>query len=140
MIQSKSHSRQVERWVEQELKDRSHEDVIDAFNKALQRVWNRAELTLGRVTMQAIADRIVHVCPGDYPWLAPVVHRDDGIDVSGLLHNTDHISDDELRKGLGFLLAEFLRVLGHLTAEIISPKLHAALFDPSSPSVKGGKT
>ncbi|HET9239372.1 MAG TPA: hypothetical protein VFO10_19075 [Oligoflexus sp.] len=148
MMQPKSHSRQVELWVEQRLKDRPHEAVIDAFNKAFQRVWEKAELILGRVTMQAVADRIVHVGRQDYPWLAPVRSKQDGIDVTALVHKTDHIQDDELRKGLGFLLAEFLRVLGHLTADIISSKLQTALMedphslsqDPHSPSVKGEKS
>lgn len=156
MMQLNSHFRQVELWVEQKLNGLSHGEVIEAFNKAFQRVWGKAELTLGRVTMQAIADRIVHVGHEEYPWLSPIHKSNDGIDLSELTQNINHISDKELRLGLSYVLAEFLRVLGSLTAEIISSKLHAALMedpgaessnaentsknkDSNSPVAKGGK-
>jgi hypothetical protein len=141
MMQLNSHFRQVEFWVEHKLKDQSRMEVIDAFHKAFQRVWSKAELTLGRVTMLAITDRIVHAGHEKYSWLSPINKNNDGIDLTELAQNTAHISDAELRLGLSSLLGEFLHVLGSLTAEIISFKLHAALMeDPGGESLNAENT
>lgn len=154
MVQLNHHAGQVELWVSQKLEGRSKDEVIEAFQKAFQRIWDKAELTLGHVTMHAIADRIVHVGREEYPWLSSLQKNQDGIDVTGLTQNASLLLDNDLRQGLTFILAEFLRVLGSLTAEIISSKLHASLMDETegrdpkngskkkdgySPVAKGGK-
>jgi hypothetical protein len=157
MKQTNHHVRQVDIWVEEKLKGQNRKEMIDSFNEAFQRVWTKAELTLGSVTMLAVADRIKHISREAYPWLAPIQKKNDGIDVTGLAQGESPMSEDELRQGLSFMLGEFLRLLGNLTAEIISPKLHASLRedrrdnssdsedssknkDSHSPVSKGGKT
>jgi hypothetical protein len=44
----------------------------------------------------------------------------------------------ELRRGIRFVLTEFLTVLGNLTAEILTPELHAALSNVALPELVRG--
>jgi hypothetical protein len=44
----------------------------------------------------------------------------------------------ELRRGICFVLTELLTVLGNLTAEILTPELHAALSSVALPELVRG--
>lgn len=132
MRQSNKHFRQIEQWALKRLTNLSREELILAFDRVFLRVWAKAVLILGKVTLQAVLDRVAHVSSEKYPWLAPNLIYHESMSLAELLQEKSSISDAELKLGLSFFLGEFLTVIGSLTAEIITPQLHAALLDDNS--------
>ena len=56
-----------------------------------------------------------------------------GLSVQELHARAGHLPPGELTLPLRFVLVEFLRVLGDLTADILTPALHAALQGAGAP-------
>ena len=123
------HYQRVDQWVENALRKLERDDFLFAFDHAFDCIWQVATLTLGEVTMQAVSERAVYVAMGRFPWLSPLEEDGGGIYLSQVLRSIEDISDKELQQGLRFMLGELLTVLGNLSAEIITSKLHACLSD-----------
>ena len=123
------HFQLIDQWASNVLIQTPREQILLVYDKAFSRIWSKAELTLGNVTLQAVTDRVVSVTEEEFPWLVPIDHNRGGINLKGACERTLSVSAEELKIGLGFLLGEFLTVLGNLTAEVISSKLHAALLE-----------
>jgi hypothetical protein len=90
-------------------------------------MWVRAHQTLGNVTLSAIVDRVLYVAAEKYPILAALELTESGIHCQGLHQRAGMLDRGELAEGVRFVMVEFLTVLGNLTAEILTPALHAAL-------------
>ena len=101
--------------------------VLELFETGFQRVWQRAQPTLGEVTLGAILDRVLYTATERFSLLGTLGIRNGSLDFSSLRGGIDDLPADELVQAAGFVLAEFLTVLGHLTAEILTPALHAEL-------------
>jgi len=102
-------------------------------------LWARVKITLGEVTLVAIADRVLSNASEQFPFLSALK-----IEVSGasplleLDEQARSVDAVELRRGVRFVLTEFLTVLGNLTAEILTPELHAALSNVALPELVRG--
>jgi hypothetical protein len=122
----RDHRAVVGSWLQRAAHRGSVASQIEAFEHAFARMWQRSRLTLGEVTLTAIVDRVLHTANEQFPFLASVA-----VDASGLrcqeLRSHAGVPEDQVSAALRFVLVEFLTVLGNLTAQILTPALHAEL-------------
>jgi hypothetical protein len=126
-----SHSDEVDAWIARVIDRAAPAEQLDLFRTAVEAVWNRAAVTLGSVTLIAIADRVLTTAIHRHGFLAAVNPRQTG-DTRWKSQVRDRLAavpPTELIAGLRFALIDLLTVIGRLTAEILSPELHAALRD-----------
>ena len=120
------HEAAVDAWMGR-ARELESEELLRTFARAFSRLWGRAHVTLGDVTLTAIADRVMHNATDKFPLLASVRLDGRGLDLGELGRQVASIHEEELAKALRFVLIEFLSVLGSFTAEILTPALHAEL-------------
>jgi hypothetical protein len=127
MAADASHSACVDAWMERVAKDLPPERLIQAFEQAFGAVWRRAHQTLGDVTLTAIADRVLHNAAEQFALLSTLAVEVAGLRCQQLRERAAGLHREELAAGLRYVLVEFLAVLGNLTADILTPALHAEL-------------
>jgi hypothetical protein len=103
------------------------EQLVEVFARDFGRLWGRAQRTLGEVTLTAIADRVLHNAAARHDVLAPLQLDDGGIKFHELRARAAQVPREQIAEGIRFFLVEFLTVLGNLTADILTPCLHAEL-------------
>ena len=115
--------------------------LLLAFEWAFAALWQRAHQTLGDVTLMAIVDRVIYVSAERYPILSSLKLETVGLRNGDLHHRANSLDRDQLTKGVRFVLMEFLTILSNLTAEILTPTLHAELskVDPQLAARAGGE-
>ncbi len=97
-------------------------------------LWKQTLTTLGEVTLTAIAGRVLHNASEQFPLFSSLkVERPTGLHFGALRERIRAGDDSGLREGSRFVLVEFLTVLGNLTAEILTPELHAELSKVALP-------
>ena len=101
--------------------------LVALLDAATAAIWQRAQRTLGDVTLAAIVDRVVSTSAEQFPFLATGTVGRSGVVFASPDGNEPALDDDELRAAMAFFLVELLTVIGHLTAEILTPALHEAL-------------
>lgn len=98
------------------------------FEAALGALWIRTKSALGEVTLTVIAERVLHNASERFSVLWSLkVDPDTGIQCRELREWIGSVHPAELTEAIRFTLGELLRVLGHLTAEILTPELHLEL-------------
>lgn len=97
---------------------------IALFERALAALWRRAHRTLGEVTLGAIAERVLHTVSKRYPVLAAIDADASGFRFDALREQNELEGLDE---AIELTLVQLLTVIGNLTADILTPGLHAAL-------------
>jgi len=112
----------------------SSEQMLQLFERAVGALWNRAYLTLGEITLTAIMDRVLYSAAEKFPPFESLKVEPTGIDYRKLHERREVLNERELAEGIRFVIAEFIVVIGSLTAEILTPALHAQL---SKVSLKG---
>jgi hypothetical protein len=121
------HDVAVDAWLERATKSGAVESLIQAFEDTFAALWQRSHLTLGEVTLTAIAERVIYTAKEQFPLLVSLE-----VEASGLrcqvLRSDEGFSHDQLSAAIQFVLVEFLTVLGNLTAQILTPALHAELL------------
>lgn len=105
----------------------SPERLLAALERGFSAVWRRAHRTLGEVTLGAIAERVLHSAAEKFPNFARLAVDPSGLRCGGLREHAEELPVDELHVGVRFVLVEFLVVLGNLTADVLTPALHAEL-------------
>jgi hypothetical protein len=121
------HSLSVNEWMERVAIGQPPQRLVHAFEQAFGMLWRRAHRTLGGVTLGAIVERVLHNASERFPVLQSLELGDNGLECRRLLESVGDVSQAELEQGIRFVLVEFLTVLGNLTAEILTPALHAEL-------------
>lgn len=123
------HAEFVDAWLQQSEAARlPREALVDLFERALHGLWMRTSTTLGEVTLTAISDRVLHNAAERLPAFASL-----RVEPSGRIHARElrdtvaSVHHLKLLDGMRALLIEFLTVLGNLTAELLTPELHAEL-------------
>lgn len=140
MVSENDHSACVDAWFTRAAKGLPSEQLIDAFDQAFGALWRRAQQTLGDVTLTAIADRVLFNAAEQFPHLSTLELSVNGLRCDGLRVNAGGLHHhDRLAEGLRYVLVEFLRVLGDLTADILTPTLHAELSIVRPSSESGGE-
>ena len=128
------HAACVDAWLLRAARDLSGEQRVQLFEAALGALWSHTRTTLGEVTLGAIAVRVAYGAAERFPLFAALtVDPIGGFQGRRLRAHVGAAHDAELTAGMHFVLVEFLSVLGNLTAEILTPELHAALMEVSLP-------
>jgi hypothetical protein len=123
-----SHERCVDAWLARVASGVDRDAHVDLLEAALAALWARANVTLGEVTLTAIVDRVLYNAGERFPALASLELDDTGeISCEGLRAAPEEAPADTLREAMRFALVELLTVLGNLTADILTPELHAEL-------------
>jgi hypothetical protein len=115
----------VEAWLNREGKTLAPAQLVTLFERALSALWQRAEVTLGQVTLTAIVDRVLYTASETYPFLSALRVEETGIGFGEFREQGALVTN--LPEVVRFVLVEFLTVLGHLTDDILTPALHAEL-------------
>ncbi len=126
-VDPNDHGAQVDAWMARATEGLTPEQLVAAVDQGFSALWRRAHQTLGEVTLTAIADRVLHNAAELHPALAGVALEGEGLRCDDLRHRAASLPREQLTAGLRFVLVEFLTVLGNLTAEILTPALHAEL-------------
>ena len=127
-----SHRATVSAWMAAAGGGLARGGLVALLDAATAAIWQRAQRTLGDVTLAAILDRVVSTSAEQFPFLAKGTVGRGGVvfaspDGNEPALDDDDDDDDELRAAMAFFLVELLTVIGHLTAEILTPALHEAL-------------
>lgn len=121
------HQACVDLWMGVATKQVPSAQLIRRFERTIEALWRRAHVTLGDVTLAAIVDRVLYTAAARFPSLAALEVEPSGVRFEALKRQAEGLNQDELVHGIRFALVEFLTVLGHLTAEILTPALHSEL-------------
>jgi hypothetical protein len=127
---SGDHARCVASWLARTPADTEPLDLLDRFDEAFGRVWQRARLTIGDPTLTAIAERVIHNVKLRHPNLAGLEVGVQGVDTTALRERAAGLERMGVEAVIRSVLLDFLTVLGHLTAEILTPALHTELSAP----------
>lgn len=119
------HQLTVNAWLEG-VAARSTVELLRACEAAFAALWQRTQLTLGEVTLAAVVERVIHTAKERYPMLASIETTRSGVRCESLQTQTG-LRHDDVAEAIRFVLTEFLTVLGNLTAQILTPALHAEL-------------
>jgi hypothetical protein len=100
---------------------------VELFERAMVALWNRSHLTLGEITLAAIVDRVFYSAAEQFPPFQSLKVEQTGIDFEEFRAENANFNGRELSEGIRFVITEFIVVIGNLTAEILTPVLHAEL-------------
>jgi len=125
------HSRCVNTWIARVVDGTPSPRVIDAFEAAFAALWQRAHLTLGEVTLAAIVTRVLCSAEQQFPFLASLKLEEAKLDCEQLRVTAPSLPTEQLVDGIRFVLVELMTVVGNLTADILTPALHAELCNAS---------
>jgi hypothetical protein len=123
------HAEVVARWLRENVQGRLPERQAKLFVSAFNTLWRRAKRTLGEATLLAIGERVLYLARERFPLLAGVSVGPEGLEglETALLNAATSAPKADLTDTIGYVLTEFLTVLGRLTANILTPALHAEL-------------
>jgi hypothetical protein len=105
----------------------STDAILDLFEEGLHRIIRHAQPTLGEITLGTIVDRVLYTAAERHPFLSPLEASGGTVKLDRLRSALGAVEASELTTAARFALVEFLTVLGTLTAEILTPALHAEL-------------
>lgn len=127
MRDANAHGACVDAWMQQVAQGLPPDGLVQLLERAFSALWRRAHVTLGEVTLGAIVDRVLYYASEQYPALSSLKLESTGICCEELQKGAGGLRRDQIEEGIRFILVEFLTVLGNLTAEILTPALHAEL-------------
>jgi hypothetical protein len=128
------HAACVDAWLKRSSRSLSPDLLLRLFEAALLALWRSTKTTLGEVTLTAIAERVLHNAAQKFPLLSALkIDPKVGVDCTALRDGVSAAQTAELLDGVRFVLVEFLTTLGNLTAEILTPELHAELSKVAIP-------
>lgn len=138
MLEESPHTAAVDGWLERLPERITPEQLVSAFEQAVDSLWRRTEFTLGSITLSAIVARVLHDVSGECPLLATLKLADGtGIQFDELRQRVRAEDVEHLRKGMRRFLLQFVGVIGNLTGQILTPALHAEL-QKTTPDTRGG--
>lgn len=125
----KSHKDVVKSWIEKNVQGLRSEQLLRIFSSAILAVQQRCLETLSTVTVQVVFDRVLHEGLEKFPLLSHIKIEAHGLELSGLDHNIENFNQTEVSEALGYLLEEFLTVVGNITSEVLTAPLHKELMN-----------
>jgi hypothetical protein len=137
MLDASGHAARVDAWLKRSGRGLSPEALLQLFETAFGALWARATITLGEVTLTAIAERVLYNGSEKFPLLASLeIEPTGGVQSSALRAQIGSVREPQLKETIRFVLVEFLAVLGNLTAEILTPELHSELANVALPKTR----
>ena len=128
MSDSPDHTNHVNAWMRQAAKGLSSQQLLQLSEIAMAALWKRAYLTLGEITLAAITDRVLSTAAENFPPFKSLKVTPTGIDWRELREQHEVLSERELKEGIRVVIAEFMVVVGNLTAEMFRPAFHNELL------------
>lgn len=125
--ESDIHHKVVFTWEKNNVDGLTADEQLQLFAKAIKAIEERTLRTLSLVTVSVILDRVIKEAKDKYPSLSAVKVEPLGLDFTGISSHENH-ERKELLAGLRYLVAELLRVLGSITADILTDSLHKELL------------
>ncbi len=127
MIEDKGqHQDAVTAWFQRAAQGRSVESLVQAFENTFAALWQRSSLVLGEATLASIVERVLHTATEQAPLLGSIEVDTFGLRCERLRLHAD-LHHDQVSAAIRVVLVEFLTVLGSLTAQILTPALHAEM-------------
>ena len=117
----------VDAWLHSLPNERRSEELVVLFERALQAVWERAQRTLGDVTLEAIGERVLYHAVAKYPAISRLALEPSGFHCRELRDGAQQLDKADMQEGLRFVLVRFLAILGSLTADILTNALREEL-------------
>jgi hypothetical protein len=121
------HTTSVDAWMNRVAYELPAASLVDAFDRAFSKLWSRAQRTLSAATLTTIVGRVLIDAVAKVPLLGALYIEGGELRCDELRKHAATIPRDQLADGLRFLLVELLTVVGGLTAEVMTPPLHAEL-------------
>lgn len=125
--QNTTYSRLVQDWENKNTNDMSPIQKVILLEKAVHVIEQRALMTLSRITLEVILDRVLQQSNEKFPVLSEVKLINQQLSFQGLINTSSH-KPEELIEALRFFLIEFITVLGRITADILTAPLHKELL------------
>lgn len=142
----RQHAAHVDAWLDQEGRDADVGRLLELLDEGISRLWGRALLTLGEITLAAIADRVMYAAAQRHPILKGMKIGPTGIGAPRLAEHDGELTREVVDTMARYLLTELLTVIGTLTADILTPALYAELtaehdaVEPASPTLHDPST
>jgi len=127
MLEGSQHAERVDDWLREMPNDLALDELLGRFELMFGAVWRRAHQTLGEVTLTAILDRVLYLAQEDFPLVSDFEIEANGLRCRKLLGRSREFQHEQVVAALRYVTVEFLTLLGNLTAEILTPALHAEL-------------
>lgn len=122
------HSQQVQTWMEKNTTGLSQDQLVLLFGAAIHAIEQRSLITLSRVTVEVVIDRVLFESKERFPVLEEISTDQSRLNLIGLLHKSGERKYEGLREALKYLLTELLRVIGNITADVLTEPLHKELM------------
>jgi hypothetical protein len=122
-----AHSKKVDAWIKASTQGLSADELVDLFELATSRLWQRSSITISDVTLCAVADRALYTSSGMYPILLPLKINPSGIQWGDFRKSSAKLNPNELVRAFGHFITEFITILSSITAEMLSAPLHQEL-------------
>lgn len=125
----------VDAWLARSPKNPSPQAALELLERGFKATLTAARRTLGDLTLAAIADRVLIETAQRFAFSSSITMKVEGeLDFAELRDNLESIPPLQLNQCTRFILVELLTVFGNLTAEILTPELHAELSKVASQS------
>lgn len=126
--QEDKHSMLVEDWTKKNASAISADQHVLLLEKALQAIEQRALMTLSNVILMVILDRVLHQGKEKFPLLSEAKLDNKNLISFDLVRTNKNHKSEKIIEALQYLLVDLLRVLGRITAEILTAPLHQELL------------
>ncbi len=123
------HYTTVRRWMDLNVKKLAPNEQVLILEKAIHAIELRACMTLSSVTLMVVLDRVLCQTKEKFPVLSKAVLEKKSLSFKAV-DKVQHAH--ETSEALAFLLVELFRVLGRLTADILTLPLHKELMKVTS--------
>lgn len=129
------HEKCVDAWLRSRgRRDSDNTGAVKLLLVGLRALWDRAQPSLGEVTLAAIFQRAIHTAERRHEELAQLglrVNERGAIDIT-----SPTVPRVDLGDAVACVLVEILRVLDSLTAGALTPGLHATLAVPNGDELR----
>jgi hypothetical protein len=136
VVDQPDHDQCVQRWMLRTCADKPPGTLVRSCSDAFNALYRRARQALGEVMVTAVVDRVLRVTVDRFPQLGDLQLGLDGLRCEVLVLRAVGLDRDKLASSLRCLMVELLTVLGALTAEVLTPALHAELSRQNAAGVR----
>lgn len=120
------HDQVINTWEKNNFENLTINQKVLLLQKAMQSIESRALKTLSSITLMVILDRVLHQSKIKFPILSTVKIENHKMSFAEFALNNH--APELFLEAHRFLLTEQLRVLGRITADILTEPLHQELL------------
>ncbi len=102
-------------------------ELVDLFELATAKLWEKSDTIISVVTLNAIADRALFDSAKDHPLLLHLKLDSTGIQWSELRKSAAELNRDEMIRAVAYFITDFIAIASSITDEILSDPLHREL-------------